>query len=267
MTPQQIVAEALSRHDRAVVSFSGGKDSVAVLHACRGYEDRVLVMFVDLDDIPQHVRDYVYNLCEMWGFQLTVVDPPTPIREYHARVGLPADIVPIWSTPFADGFLAEEDRPATRLISGLECCARNLWVPMRQAVEDSGTTLLFRGSKKSDAHVSVTSGTRDGRVEIVNPLWDMTDLDVYNHLAAHGVVLPRHYREGLNTSWDCLRCTAWLNTPSEVERLEFTKRYYPEAYADLQIRTQLIWDEIGRRSEELVPALKALSDAAPESFR
>ena len=258
MMPEQIVREALARHERAIVSFSGGKDSVAVLNACRGFEDRISVFFVDLDDIPQHVRQYVYDICELWGFQLTVIDPPISVHEYHRRAGLPCDMAPAWASPFADQFLTEEERPVTRIVSPFECCNALLWQPMRQAVQASGATLLFRGSKAADTHVSAVSGTVDEGVEIVNPLERMTDLDVFNYLAAYGVKLPRQYQDGVTHSLDCATCTAWAS-PAEVDRVEWIRKNYPEKHALLQAKTQLVWEEVARQSEKLKPFLEAVA--------
>jgi hypothetical protein len=100
-----------------IVLVRENQNSVAVIHACRDFRTGG-----PYPPLPGLCVRAVRTL----GGQLVVVDPPTSVHEYHASVGLPADIVLIWSTPFADGLVAEEDRPVTRLVSGLECCARNL---------------------------------------------------------------------------------------------------------------------------------------------
>jgi hypothetical protein len=62
-----------------------------------------------------------------------------------------------------------------------------------------------------------------------------------------------------------MHCTGWLNTSAEVQRLEFTKRFFPTAFADLQKRMQLVLEETQRRSAELTPALEALFSPDPDA--
>lgn len=247
-----MISAAFERHERAVLSFSGGKDSLAVLHQLRPYADRTTVIFVDMGDMFPHVIPFVEQVCAAWGFPLQIVRSAPPENV------LPSDMVPIWSTPFADAFLPERSRPGQVLVSGLDCCNHTLWMPLHQAIQESGTTLVFRGSKGTDEHISVPSGTvRDG-IEYLNPLETWTDDEVYAYLEFHTVALPFQYRAGCNHSLDCMGCTAWLATPAEVQRVEFTRDYYPEAFTRLQERMARVASEIYRRSEDLGPAMGVL---------
>ena len=252
MSPTTCIEDALARHGSAVLSFSGGKDSVAVLHHCRQFADRITVVFCDMGDLFPHTRPYVERLADLWDFKLEVVESEPP------RYALPSDIVPTWSTPFAGWFLPEESKPRTQIISGIDCCNATLWQPLDKAIKEMGATLVFRGSKGTDEHISVPTGTVIDGIEYVNPLWEWTDTQVYWYLQDNAIELPMQYQAGVNHSLDCMRCTAWLSTEAEVQRLEFTKRYYPVAFEQLQDRMRLVLAETQRRSEELAPALESL---------
>lgn len=250
--PAKIIADALARHGRGVISFSAGKDSLAVLHHARPFAARLKVIFVEFSDGFPHVAEYARRICDLFDFELEVVKTETP------RHALPSDLVPTWSTPFADWFLPEESKPQTQLISGIECCNVTLWQPLNQAIKESGTTLVLRGSKGTDEHVSVPTGTVHEGVEYVNPLWDWSDSQVFQYLDSMAVPLPLQYQHGCNTSLDCATCTAWLNTEAELQRVEFTRQHYPETFAELQRRMTRVVAEIERRSEELVPAIASI---------
>jgi len=61
---------------KLAVSFSGGKDSLVVLHRILRENPKVIVVFVDTTiSIPENVR-YVESLANEWGFDLRVYRPP-----------------------------------------------------------------------------------------------------------------------------------------------------------------------------------------------
>lgn len=252
MTPSQQIEDALARHGSAVLEFSGGKDSLCVLHHARPWADRVTVMFVDMGDMFDFVRPFVEKVCNLWDFKLQVIESNPPAD------ALPSDIVPAWSTPFGNWFLPEANKAKTQIVSGLDCCNATLWQPLYQAVKDSGTQLVLRGSKDTDEHISVQSGTVSDGVEYVNPIADWTDTKVMFYLQDHGIELPKQYGLGINHSLDCAHCTAWLSTEAEVQRIQFTREHYPDVFEALQHRMRLVIDETQRRSAELVPALDAI---------
>lgn len=259
MSPARQIEDALARHGTAVLAFSGGKDSIAVLHHCRPWAARITVVYVALADAFPHVRRDVERLCDLWDFKLHVVESAPPADT------LPTDLLPVWSTPFAAWFLAPSTKPQTPLISALDCCRLALWEPLAAQIRALGTTLVVRGSKAHDEHVSVPSGFVAEGIEYLNPLWDWSDTEVYFYLQEQGIDLPHQYRVGVNHSLDCATCTGWLNTPAEVQRIAYTQTYYPAQFQALQHRMTQVLAETQRRSAELIPALDAVFPAAPDS--
>lgn len=258
MNPARKIEDALARHGTGVLEFSGGKDSLCVLHQARPWADRITVMFVDMGDMFEFVRPYVERVCSLWGFRLQVIESSPP-----AEV-LPSDIVPTWSTPFGNWFLPEREKARVEIISGLDCCNHTLWQPLHNAVVASGTSLVIRGSKDTDEHISVASGSTLNGIEYLNPIADWTDTQVMFFLEDFGLELPKQYKLGVNHSLDCKHCTAWLSTPAEVQRIEFTREHYPEVFSELQSRMGLVLEETQRRSAALVPALDALFEISDD---
>lgn len=252
MNPHKELEDALARHGSAVLEFSGGKDSLCVLHHARPWADRITVLFVDMGDLFDFVRPFVERVCDLWDFKLQVIESKPPENV------LPSDIVPAWSTPFGSWLLPAACKSQTQIVSSFECCDATLWKPLQQAVKDSGTSLVLRGSKATDAHLSVPSGTVFEGVEYLYPIDQWTDTEVMFYLQDHGIELPKQYGLGVNHSLDCKHCTAWLSTEAEVQRIAFTRDHYPEVFAELQARMRLVLDETQRRSVELVPALDAI---------
>lgn len=252
MNPSKVIEDALARHESAVLELSGGKDSLCVLHHARPWADRITVMFVDMGDMFDFVRPYVERICDLWDFKLQVVESSPP------DWALPSDMVPMWSTPLGGWFLPERSKPQVNIISGLDCCNHTLWQPLQSAVKATGTSLVLRGSKDTDEHVSISSGTVIDGIEYVNPIAEWTDTEVMFYLQDRGIDLPKQYALGVNHSLDCMHCTAWLSTEAEVQRIEYTRTHYPETFGELQRRMRLVLEETQRRSAELSPALEAL---------
>lgn len=250
------LTEAFQRHSSAVLSFSGGKDSAALLHSCRDWADRIKVIHVSMGNPFPHVRKYVEDITRLYGYALELVESPTP------EGTVPTDMLPVWSTDFGAWLLrGQPNEPQVRLISAIDCCRQTLWEPMQAAINASGATLVLRGSKGTDEHVGLGPSVEHEGVEYLSPLWEMTDTDVFHYLEQNVVPLPHQYQVGCVHSLDCIDCTGWFTNQSELDRVEYTRQYYPEQYRALQARMQLALGEIERRSEELAPAIRAIFPA------
>jgi 3'-phosphoadenosine 5'-phosphosulfate sulfotransferase (PAPS reductase)/FAD synthetase len=219
----------LGKHDRAILQFSGGKDSAALLWLARPYLDRIEVCHVDSGGAVPHVREYVDDMADRLGIELTVIRPPVPVMEHTERFGLPADVVPAWNVP---GFALAGRQP---LQAPVACCNAVLWQPMAEHVRQSGATLVLRGVKSADARKGVPPGHVEDGVEYAAPLWDWTDADVMSYLEKEGVPLPFHYPE-VNDGLDCWGCTAYLATPYGAGKLRLIRDHYPELWPTLADR-------------------------------
>jgi 3'-phosphoadenosine 5'-phosphosulfate sulfotransferase (PAPS reductase)/FAD synthetase len=228
---------AFGRHKRALLAFSGGKDSLACLHLLSDYWNRITVAWVDTGDA------FPETLAQMEGVARIVPDfvrIPSDQPAQIARAGWPVEVVPVDRTEYG------------RLVGGhhkqlfqpyVTCCAENIWAPMHQAVQQLGATLVIRGTKKSDKRrAPVESGSVIDGVEYFNPLEDWTDADVVGYLSEVKISLPPNY-DDMNTSLDCRMCTAYLH--ENAGKVRYMRRRHPEHA-----------EELGRRITEIRDVLR-----------
>ena len=187
---------------RSAMQFSGGKDSLAVLHLMRGkFDTDTTVYFGDTGIAYPHMVEFIQRTCAELGLSLKLVAPPVPIGQFHAARGLPSDIVPIEATMDMQAYLRAPR--GTLLQSGLTCCSAMLWRPLQEAMVADGIKTVYRGSKKCDGHVGVGDGFVDSNgIVYRSPIWDWSDAEVFSYLKDEGVELPRHYA-AVNGSFDC----------------------------------------------------------------
>lgn len=227
----------LTGHDKALLHFSGGKDSRAMLELARPWLDRIEVLFVEAGATFPHVRAYVENTCTALGAKLTVVEATEPLDAYHARLGLPADVVPYWASPSAVAH--RSSAPRVKLQEPLRCCAARLWEPAQRYIRESGHTLVLRGSKACDERVGVPDRHVEDGIEYRSPLWGWSHEDVLAFLEREGIDLPQHYADGVVDSLDCWSCTAHLPYHGAA-KLAWMRQHTPDLFERLKPRLSLV---------------------------
>lgn len=241
----------LGSGETAVLQFSGGKDSTALLYLARPHLDRITVLFADPGATYPHVAEHIRETCARLGARLEVIRPAMDVVAYTALNGLPADIVPIEALPQMVSFLRD---PPAQLVQGyMACCSAMIFEPMHQAIKASGTRIVLRGSKKCDARVGVGDRHVEDGIEYRSPLWGWRDTDVMAYLARHGVTLPRHY-DAVPDSLDCWLCTGHLKRHGAA-KLRWTREHYPD-----------LWPELARRVTALRKAVDGERVLLAEAF-
>jgi 3'-phosphoadenosine 5'-phosphosulfate sulfotransferase (PAPS reductase)/FAD synthetase len=242
----------LKDNERAVLQFSGGKDSAALLHLAKPHLDRIVVYFADSGAVYPHVREFVHTECERLGAKLEVIRPPVTIEDWQEAEGLPSDIVPVESTAERQWSLTE--KAPQRLQPYTRCCTAMLWLPMAKAIKASGIKTVLRGSKRCDARVGVPDGHVDADgIVYRSPLWDWSDGDVYAYLAKEGVTLPTHYA-AVPDSLDCWLCTGHLKHHGAA-KLRWTKEHHPNLWPELSRRVAAVRNVIDGERAKLSAAL------------
>jgi 3'-phosphoadenosine 5'-phosphosulfate sulfotransferase (PAPS reductase)/FAD synthetase len=230
------LADALGRHGRGVLQFSGGKDSTALLYALRPWLHRIEVVHLDTGGQLPHVAEHVQKVAAAVGVKMTVVRPPEPVMQFTERTGLPADVLSIWRTPG----LAWLDRDGVgQLVQpAMTCCYAMIFHPLMEHLAATAATLVLRGAKACDARRGVPSGTVEAGIEVQNPLWHWTDDDVFAYLRQVGAPVLPHYAAGVNDGIDCWGCTAFLTADYGPARVQHIRDNYPELWPVLKDRLQ-----------------------------
>lgn len=240
---------------KTAIEFSGGKDSLAVMYLLRDRlsDPDVTVYFGDTGNVYPHMRESVANTCKKLGVaNLKIITPPVRFDDYQASSGLPSDIVPVEASAPMQPW--RKEKATTLLQSSLTCCATLLWLPMQMAVMADGNSLVIRGAKECDGHKGVPHGYEANGVRYESPIWGWSDDDVFSYLREVGAELPEHY-EASNNSADCIFCTAFLTHKGAKERIEWTKKRYPELWPTLSSRLRLVKFIIDAERESVDAAL------------
>lgn len=243
----------LGDHSHAALQFSGGKDSLALLHLARPYLDKITVFFADTGGVYPHVVKFIHRTCAEMGANLVVVKPDMNVFDYTEKFGLPSDIVPVDVSPEMVRILPE--KPKQMLQSPLTCCGNMLWTPTFNAIRERGIMLVLRGSKACDPHVTVPPGFKDeeGR-EYSSPLWDWSDEQVMAYLADKE--MPEQY-PAIKDSMDCWACTAHMGGKYAKAKLEFAKKRYPELWPEMRDRIQRVRHTVAEETARINDALSA----------
>ncbi len=227
------IEQALSRHEKVALQFSGGRDSLALVYLMRPYWDRITVYHVNAGaPFPEtvasveHVRALVPNFVYVMGRQPEVI----------AQHGMPSDIVPANHTELGlyiagDGVLIQ-DR--------YSCCARSIMAPLHERMQADGVTLILRGQRNVERLKSrLRSGNVEGGFELLMPIEDWSDDDVMTYLREQGAPIPAFY-EMMQTSHECTNCTAYL----ELGMNKYLKARHPELWQANQQRLALIYNAL-----------------------
>lgn len=217
------------------LQFSGGKDSLAILHLYRDQLDTILVAWVNTG------AAYPATIAQMNAIAQTVPhfleiqsDQPAQIEEY----GFPSDVVPLHSTSIGRAWVKSET--TYRIQDSFNCCAANRWLPMRTVMKERGITKVIHGQRRAEKYtVPITNGIVIDGVEYILPIEDWTDAQVFAYLKENNVSLPDYYAKGEGKSHDCWSCTGYLD--EDQSRIRNLPR---EQYAEVMRRLDTIDEAI-----------------------
>lgn len=228
--PESIYAR-LARHERIALQFSGGKDSIATLEMLRPYWERLTVYWLNTGDpfpevleVVDKARAMVPRFVEIDGKRDEVV----------ARFGLPTDVLPYSSTQVSHYLGAAETVP---LQDRFSCCARVVMQPMHAKMVEDGITLIVRGQRNAETFSGpFRSGDVSDGIELLYPIENWSEAEVFQYIEATGWEIPRYYREGMPHSGDCLVCTAWVGDG----RGAYLKKHYPERFDEYRRKLAIV---------------------------
>lgn len=224
----------LRGHERIALSFSGGKDSLAVVYQLRAYLEHITLYHMDTGDllpeqvaIVDHVKAFAPNFVHLQG----------DVAGWIAQHGLPTDLVPHSMHPVGRA-MGEASVP---LVSRYDCCYANLMSPLFERMRADGNTLLIRGTKLVDMKKmpSDDGPIHGGAMTAWYPLREWSNADVFAYLEKVGAPISRVYQH-VENSPECARCTAWWGEG----RAAYLKRYHPKLWREYKDRLNLVMREV-----------------------
>jgi phosphoadenosine phosphosulfate reductase len=223
----------LDRHEKIALSFSGGKDSLACVHLCKPWLDRITIYHNDTGDLLPEMME---SVARVEAFAPNFVRVNSNVSEFIAKWGLPTDLLPYSAHPVGQAMGESKHR----LIARYDCCWANLMLPLYARVFSDGNTLLIRGTKHVDMELMpMQSGETTDGMELYYPLQDWTNDDVMIYLRRNQIPIPRLYKYMTNSP-ECARCSAWWGEG----RAAYLKEFHPDIWADYDKRLQLVIDEV-----------------------
>jgi 3'-phosphoadenosine 5'-phosphosulfate sulfotransferase (PAPS reductase)/FAD synthetase len=196
--------------------FSGGRDSIVLLHILEPYLAEILVIWVNtgaayestLKQMGQ-VRNTVPHF-----FEITT-DQPADIEKW----GFPSDIVPSRHDIQLFGHLEP------KIQSTISCCTKNIWLPTQLCLQDKGIKVCYIGAREDEG---MSDPRWDGvrlRIEFKFPLRKWTAKMVQDYVKKHNIMLPPYYSQGEEKSRDCWNCTGYLwERRASIAALPFYQR-------------------------------------------
>ena len=212
--------QLFKRHKRAVLFYSGGKDSLACLLLLQPWWHAIDVVWVDTANQFPEVYDHMEKVRGMVP-HFTVLKSDT--LAYARENGFPVDVVPTRYT--AMGQFIYGYKPL-RLCSRFDCCAANIWKPMEDYMRLVKPTCVIRGDRSSER---VMAPEKAEGIEFVFPIadWTTEQVQTYIQKAPFGLYQERHeLPEG--SSLDCMTCMAY-NVEHDC-RMEYLKKHHPALF-------------------------------------
>lgn len=236
----------LCKENKVALQFSGGKDSLVLLHAMKPYWNDLVVYycnsgdsFPETDSLIAYVKTIVPNFIEVQGRK--------PLVEEY--LGWSSDVVTSGSTDIGIAVGSNE----MKLVDRYTCCFKSLMEPLHEQMQKDGIQVILRGQRSADKLKSpVIDGELIGGFRIFYPINTLTDADVFAYLEKHNIPIPRFYSEGMTSGGDCMHCTAWL----EHGQAKYIKKYHADEAKIVFHRLEQIQKAISDSYERLEKLLE-----------
>ncbi len=226
------LASLFARHQKAILAFSGGKDSLVCLRLCKPYRDKLTVAWVNTGAMFPHMAAFIRKATESFNF----VELKSDQAGWIEQNGLPSDMVPVKNSIWRDG--GAPDRPKTMLQPWTSCCWQLRFMPLLEYLERSDATLLVHGQRRSDGGGFTCDSGPGAKIEIIKLLWEWSERDVMDYIGKHGIALPEQYGHGVVGSLECWNCTARADDSAAkmAAKFAYMARQYPDLFEKLKLR-------------------------------
>lgn len=236
-------SDVMDRHEKIVLQFSGGKDSMATLLFMRPWWNKINVMWVNTGAAFPEMIEFMDKIKSMVPtFTEVKTDQPAYIKQY----GYPSDVVPIDNTFIGQIFSGIKENAISAY---LDCCVSNISMPLDKATKATGATLIIRGQKNCDGHKSpIRNGHKEDGVEYFFPIQDWTNEEVFEFFKEQEFEVPEFYSLK-STSLDCWNCTAYC--ADHADKLSYMEKKHPEKFTELLDQLGIVRQSINKEVRHL----------------
>ena len=221
------IATHLDDHD-GYVAFSGGKDSLVVLHLARQADPNVPVCFYDSGLEYPETLTYIADLADAWNLNLETIPAPRPTLEILVANGTWSHHRTVSSNPslFNNNIAIPAARAHERHGNG------QLWGLRRQ--ESASRRVMFAMALRQDPSGGICH-LKDGTVTF-SPVWNFTDQDIWGHITRNKLPANPVYDKliALGAPPAAVRVSNLVDaTQLENGRLVWLKRGWPSLYQSI----------------------------------
>lgn len=201
-----ILADAVTRHQRAALLYSGGVESSLLLRLAEPWRSHIAVYTVRTGAEFPHMVSFIDRVLKDWDHRVITSD----VSASFGTFGIPASALPIEHTEGIAAALNINER-LPRIVPWPLCCRRNRWLPGCEAIKADGISVVIHGQRAGDYPKSAPALLEYPGLELVAPLWSVPRDGVWAMVRELGIELPDHYAE-YPSSLDCSVCPATLTT-------------------------------------------------------
>jgi 3'-phosphoadenosine 5'-phosphosulfate sulfotransferase (PAPS reductase)/FAD synthetase len=239
MISQAEITAILAKHSRVLVSFSGGKDSLALTHLLEPYKDRFDLVWANTGAMFPHMEEFIRR----YGERFKLVELKSNQAERFRIAGLPSDVVPIFNTPLGMQHIKGNRRVVIN--DWITCCSTLISKPVIDYAKETGATLIIHGQRSSDMGGWSRAGNAEG-VELMGLIYDWTTNEVISYIERNGIQLPEQYShaakgvDGPLDSLECWNCTAGLTSA----KINYMRARYPNLLEQLKPMVRDVYGSI-----------------------
>lgn len=219
----ELIESALKEEPRSYVSWSGGKDSNALLHLVRQVEPQIPIVHVRTDIEYPDCVEFVDWFIQQYGLNVTIITPPSA-----------------WQVLVEEGGPFGQVNVATSRIDR-EC----FFEPIAREVEAKGYRQVFLGLRAEESRARAWNvrahGTRyyhKGRgLWTCLPLASWTAKDVFAYHVAHDIpISPIYSRTFMHPDPERIREGWWTTGDKAAQHgmLGWLRYHYPELWRKLK---------------------------------
>ncbi len=198
--------------DKCAVAFSGGKDSLVVLHIARQYVARIPVVFNNTGVEFPETRAYIRQLSEEWDLNLIV----TP---YYKKS--------FWDCVDEYGYPHIRSKKHSKGGSySPRCCYYLKEMPTKLAIKSYGLKAMFTGQTAVESRMRMFTARDKGicyfhtqyNCQKINPILWWTEDEVWQYIKVKELSCNPLYNEGAPRV-GCMPCTSHLHWQGQLARL------------------------------------------------